>query len=337
MKTFAIILGVIGAIVATAGLYNMATSQTNQGVPEHVREMFTNWKSHHQKGYGASAEESYRLQVFYQNYNKINGLNAKGGARFALNDFADLSIDEFKNRYMGYKHSTGPRENVKSLKGLEVPQNVDWVADGAVNTPQKQHDCGGCYTFSSSGALEGLTFIKTGELLNFSKQQIIDCSQKYGNSGCGGGNFAETFEYTKDHGLVEEAQYPYMNADGFKCNTSVEAQGYETNTGYVEVPTKDNKELMAALSRQPVGVAVDADDIMFYEGGVFTNDCATDLNHAILAVGYGVDKETGKSFYKIKNSWGEKWGEGGFIRLERTEEDGEGKCGVLIQPVYPTI
>jgi len=104
MKRFAIILGIIGAFVATAGLYNMTTSQTKLDVPEHVREMFINWKSEHQKGYGATAEESFRLQVFYENYKKVNFLNAKGGATFALNLFADLSSEEFKIQYMGYKH-----------------------------------------------------------------------------------------------------------------------------------------------------------------------------------------------------------------------------------------
>jgi len=337
MKTFAIILSVVGAIVATAGLYNMATSQTNQGVPEHVREMFTNWKSEHQKGYGASAEESFRLQVFYENYKKINGLNAKGGATFALNHFADLSIGEFKNGFMGYKHSEGPRENVKSLKGSEVPERVDWQAMGATNTPEQQDKCGGCYSFSTTGGLEALNFIKTGELLSFSKQQIIDCSVKYGNNGCHGGNFEPTYRYTAEHGLVPETQYPYMNSDAASCNKSLEAQGVKYNSAYVNVPYGSNDELMSALSRQPVSVAVDADDLQFYKGGVFVNDCDTGLNHAILAVGYGVDKETGQSFYKIKNSWGANWGEGGFVRVERTNIDGKGKCGVLMNPVYPTL
>lgn len=96
--------------------------------------------------------------------------------------------------------------------------------------------------------------------------------------------------------------------------------------------------MKAALSAQPVSVAVDADDMQHYKGGVFTNNCATGLNHAILAVGYGVDKETGKPFYKIKNSWGPTWGESGFIRLERTEKENDiGKCGVLMNSVYPTV
>jgi len=94
---------------------------------------------------------------------------------------------------------------------------------------------------------------------------------------------------------------------------------------------------MIALSRQPVSVGVDADVWQFYKGGVFVNVCATELNHAVLAVGYGVDKETGQSFYKIKNSWGANWGEGGYIRVERTKIDGKGKCGILMRSSYPTI
>jgi len=94
---------------------------------------------------------------------------------------------------------------------------------------------------------------------------------------------------------------------------------------------------MIALSRQPVSVHVDAENMQFYKGGVFVNDCATRLNHAVLAVGYAVDNETGQSFYKLKNSWGANWGEGGYIRVERTKIDGKGKCGVLMYSMYPNI
>lgn len=339
MKAATIILSVIGALVVTVGLYNMATSQTNQGVPEHVREMFINWKSEHQKGYGASAEESFRLQVFYDNYKKVNRKNAEGGATFALNLFADLSTDEFIAGYTGYKHQESPKEYEDLLGGLESPSEVDWVAQGAVNTPMQQKKCGSCYAWSTTGALEGLTFIKTGKLHVFSKQQLVNCSKPYGNNGCHGGNFEPSFRYTRDHGLVEESDYPYENSDEHSCNRAKEAQArlHKYNKGYYNVRAQSNLHLKAALSAQPVSVAVDADDLQLYHGGVFVNDCATGLNHAILAVGYGTDKETGKMYYKIKNSWGTKWGEGGFVRLERTDKENEkGKCGVMMNPVYPT-
>lgn len=241
MKTAAIILSVIGALIATAGLYNMATSQTNQGVPEHVREMFINWKSEHQKGYGATAEESFRLQVFYDNYKKVNALNAEGGATFALNLFADLSVDEFRIGYTGYKHQESPKEYAELSEGLESPSEIDWAAKGATNTPQQQAKCGSCYTFSTTGALEALTFIKTGKLHQFSKQQIVDCSKSYGNNGCHGGNFGPSYRYTRDHGLVEESEYPYMNAEQ-SCNKSKEAQARLTkyNKGSFNVRAQSN-------------------------------------------------------------------------------------------------
>jgi len=319
----------------------MATSQTNQGVPEHVKEMFTNWKSSQQTGYGATAEESFRLQVFYQNYKKVNALNALGGATFALNKFADLTQEEIRTQYMsGYKSEEGPRKPAKSLKG-PVPDSVDWSTKGATNRPMQQGKCGGCYSFSSTGALEALHFIKTGKLIDFSQQQLIDCSRDapYTNKGCNGGRMDVSFNYTAEKGITTQAEYPYRNSPyADQCDEDITPKGKIVNDGFEWVPKFSNIEMMAAVQQQPISVAVNAFNWDFYAGGMFNDLCDEQmLNHAVLLVGYGFDEKTGKKYYKIKNSYGADWGRDGYILLEQKPDGEPGRCGVLSEGIYPTM
>jgi len=92
---------------------------------------------------------------------------------------------------------------------------------------------------------------------------------------------------------------------------------------------------MAAIQNQPVSVAIDGSNIQLYQGGVFDGYCSTNVNHAVLAVGYG--EENGKKFYKIKNSWGQNAGEHGYYRILREEGFNAGKCGIATYSVYPTV
>ncbi len=96
---------------------------------------------------------------------------------------------------------------------------------------------------------------------------------------------------------------------------------------------------MAAVAIGPVSVAIEADQSSFqsYSGGVLTSACGSSLDHGVLVVGYGTDN--GQKYWKIKNSWGSTWGEEGYIRISRgnNDNDGAGQCGVLSQPSYPEV
>ena len=95
-----------------------------------------------------------------------------------------------------------------------------------------------------------------------------------------------------------------------------------------------NQALKASIANQPTNVSIDAgDDMMFYNGGIFNGQCGDDLNHAILGVGYGSDN--GKDYWLVKNSWGETWGEGGYIRFRRDSDERTGICGILLDDYYP--
>ena len=87
-----------------------------------------------------------------------------------------------------------------------------------------------------------------------------------------------------------------------------------------------------ALTQQPVSICLDCARRVFqhYSSGVIKRGCGTSLDHCVLAVGYTDDA------YIIKNSWGETWGENGYLRVAKHNENGPGVCGVLEVPAYPT-
>lgn len=175
--------------------------------------------------------------------------------------------------------------------------------------------------------MEGIHQITTGDLVSLSEQQVLDCSA--GSNGCNGGFMDKAFQYIiSNGGLTTEDTYSYTAAQG-TCQQSV--QPAVTISGYQDVPTNDEDALAAAVANQPVSVAVDAHNFQFYKSGVMTGDsCGTSLNHAVTAVGYGT-AEDGSQYWLLKNQWGQNWGEGGYMRLER----GTGACGVAQQASYP--
>jgi len=166
-------------------------------------------------------------------------------------------------------------------------------------------------------------------LTSISEQQLVDCSRKQGNQGCNGGLMDYGFQYIiTNKGITTEAAYPYT-ATG--PNTCKKATSASTISSFKDVPAGDETSLLAAVAKQPVSIAIEADQSAFqlYSGGVFTAACGTNLDHGVLAVGYGTD--AGKDYWIVKNSWGASWGEAGYIRLVR----GKNQCGLANAASYP--
>jgi C1A family cysteine protease len=154
--------------------------------------------------------------------------------------------------------------------------------------------------------LEGLHFIKKKSLLSFSEQQLVDCSQSYGNDGCDGGLMDYAFQYVEKQGIELESVYPYTAEDG-KCAYKTDKVVFK-NTGYKDVKANTPTALETAIVQQPISVAVEADQSAWqlYSSGVITPaHCGTQLDHGVLAVGYGTD--AGKEIYIVKNSWGAEY------------------------------
>ena len=176
--------------------------------------------------------------------------------------------------------------------------------------------------------------MKNGRLESFSEQNLVDCDTN--DAGCNGGLMDNAFSWIKKNGGLElENDYKYT-ATTNRCSqdTSKLVSG-SSPASWVDVK-QTNDDLLAAIQKQPVSVAIEADQssFQFYSSGVLTARCGTNLDHGVLAVGYGT--LDGVDYYKLKNSWGSSWGMDGYVLLERKDVKG-GQCGILLAASYPVL
>jgi len=291
-------------------------------------------------------ERALRKEVFAQNMAFIEARNAEDHPyKLGVTAFADLTPEEFSD-YLGYRGSTKDTLDAPLLgthvadPAASVPESMDWRSKGAVTPVKDQGRCGSCWAFSSTGALEGAWQLATGKLVSISEQQLVDCAKfSVGNMGCSGGRQTAAFTYAEKHTMVTEDSYPYEGKSGtFKhCNADKGTAAIPDGdvTGYKQVAHSEDA-LMQAIAQQPVSVAIEADQMVFqhYTSGVLDgSSCGAQLDHAVLAVGYGKTL-TGQTYWIVKNSWGAKWGEDGYVRIIR----GKDECGILNgPPVYPVV
>lgn len=280
-KTLALLLALMGAVSV---LYNQ--TQTESTLTE-----FQSWKSKYSIKYDSMFEESYRERIFLENLAKIKLHNANQYKTYEMgvNQFSALTQEEFVQQYLG---TIVPTENMIVAEEVEdiIVGDVDWVSQGATTPIKNQGQCGSCWAFSTTGALEGLSKIGYGTLQSFSEQQLVDCSSSYGNQACNGGLMDNAFKFVKDHGIVHEDEYPYKAVKQACAKTG----GDFKISGFTDI--KNCNDLASALTGRPVSVAVDASNWSAYKTGVF-NNCATRLNHGVLLVGVTTDS------WRVKNSW----------------------------------
>jgi KDEL-tailed cysteine endopeptidase len=278
-----------------------------------------------------------RFQNYKENMEFVNAHNAfASNYTYTLGEtiFADLSLEEFRAQKNAYL--TGGHCSAFVSEGAS-PSSIDWRTKGAVTPVKDQGQCGSCWSFSATGAMEGAWQIATGDLVSLSEQQLVDCSAgfKYGNHGCNGGLMDGAFQYAIDNGMCTEAEYSYQARSGTceECDAVVEI------SSCVDVTPENEVALENAVSQGPVSVAIEADTRTFqlYTGGVLTSDaCGTNLDHGVLVVGYGT--EGAQDYWLVKNSWGTSWGEDGYIKLGKTSSThNKGVCGIAMEPSYPVV
>jgi len=357
------------AIVAL--LLGVATAWNQEWTSEDIHEMdhlttFKAWAEAFGRDYADLNEESHRFMVWMDNLYTIGETNSQQlSYKLGLNQFSDMTSDEFKHYVHGDKGACfRPQErnnfirnafgrDLKLIKNklfkddsplnveqepTQLPATVDWSEKGVVTPVKNQGQCGSCWSFSATGALECNYAIKTGTLTSLSEQQLVDCAGiRYGCEGCNGGQMTGAMRYASNEGgLCSEEEYPYQ-ARGGECKSSSCGTKYDANSGVDQVTPDSSTSLEEAVAKGCVSIGIEADQIAFqhYSSGVLDGKCGTSIDHGVLVVGYGT--EDGKDYWKVKNSWGETWGESGYINICRNcEANGdEGECGILMQPAVP--
>jgi len=299
--------------------------------------LFQKFKTQFGKVYFDEHDEMYRRQVFIANLQYIREHNAgEQTYTLAMNKFGDLTFEEFHTKFTGFlglRNRFARSQNVADLSTVAPLADVDWSTKGAVTPIKNQGQCGSCWSFSATGSVEGAWFIAKGQLISLSEQQLMDCSKSEGNNSCEGGLMDYAFEYIiKNKGICTEASYPYKAVDeSCKACTNV-----VTISSYKDVAESENA-LLAAVTQQPVSVAIEADQsaFQFYSSGVLTGKCGTNLDHGVLAVGYGT--LSGTDYWKVKNSWGADWGMSGYVLIQRGKAQKGGQCGILMASSYPVV
>ena len=275
------------------------------------------------------------------------------------NEFSGYNLEEF-SLLMGFKNNLNSKlrtnEEIIRIEDnyilSDYPKSVDW-RDTCVTPVKDQGQCGSCWSFSTTGALECAFYNKYNKLVSFSEQQLVDCDNfkngGRGDHGCNGGLMDNAFKFIEKYGgLCTEEEYPYVSGDtktNGDCQKTCQLVSGSKIVSYVDVKPDSDDAMLSALTKQTVSIAIEADslDFQMYKSGVMTGKCGVNLDHGVLTVGYGT--LNGLDYYIVKNSWGTSWGQAGYIYLGRGNDpstgkpynDGHGQCGILMEASYPNL
>jgi C1A family cysteine protease len=297
-------------------------------------KLFINHVQRYNKKYEGADSFFKRFHIFKDNLAYIQAENTKNHSyTLGLNEFADMTKQEFFSTHTGLMQRP---QGVKKAPVFSAPANfaptadVDWRKNGAVTPVKNQGQCGSCWAFSTTGALEGAFQIKEKTLPNLSEQQLVDCAGDSGNMGCNGGLMDYAFTWLQDNGACTQTEYPYK---GYDQDCQKQCQSHYKTKGYTDVQSGSEAALTAAVTKAPTSVAIEADQsaFQFYSGGIFTAACGQQLDHGVTAVGFVTSGS--QPYWIVKNSWGTSWGEQGYIRMVR----GKNQCGINNMASFPTI
>ncbi|EGC38873.1 hypothetical protein DICPUDRAFT_96752 [Dictyostelium purpureum] len=293
----------------------------------------------------SSNEYSAKFETFKANLGVIAQLNQKAklhksDTKFGVNEFADLSAAEFRKYYLNAQvakpDASLPMAPLLTEEVLEtIPTAFDWRTKGAVTGVKNQGQCGSCWSFSTTGNIEGQWYLAGNTLVGLSEQNLVDCDhqcmeydgQKSCDAGCDGGLQPNAYRYVIENGgLDSENSYPYLAVTGDSCKFKSGNVAAKISN-FTMIPQNETQMAGYLATHGPLAIAADAAEWQFYIGGVFDLPCGQSLDHGILIVGFSAEKNIFghlKPYWIVKNSWGASWGEQGYLYLGK----GKNLCGV---------
>lgn len=329
-------------------------------VAHDVLMAFREFKTKYRRFY-SSEEEVLRLKNFQDTLQTIAKHNSDPERSWTMgvNQFSDMSDEEFDQKVLmapqdcSATHRSGIKANLSDVPNL--PASMDWREKGVISEVKNQGHCGSCWTFSTVGCLEAHMAIKydAWQAPRLSEQQLVDCAQAFDNHGCSGGLPSHAFQYIQSAGgLSTEFSYPYHAKDGTCAFNSTgplapgspfeplsAGVGAVVPGGSVNISQGDEASLQYYIATKgPVSVAFQvASDFRHYSTGVYSSTVCKngpgDVNHAVLAIGYGTDPSSSKKYWTIKNSWDYTWGNEGFFKIEAFKN----MCGVANCNAFPDL
>ncbi|KAJ1628915.1 hypothetical protein T492DRAFT_134994 [Pavlovales sp. CCMP2436] len=317
------------------------------------------WKAKYRptRPYESIATEVQAFRAYIENDQVIsthNGDHASSYYSLGHSEWSAHSFHEFEGLMFPVKAqdimppvyaAAGEHEYLDAAgKKRPIPESVDWTKEGAVTSVKNQGECGSCWAFASSGAIEGICAIEGQSVssegpVSLSQQELVSCdvgtlSAPYADDGCDGGLPQNAFGYVQETGgICTDSEYTYVSGNGhsYPCTHCSKRL---TIGGYMTVEPGNEEALMHAVAQQPIAVGIQANSmqLQLYRSGVFDSpSCGKEPDHAVLIVGYGTTS-TNVPYWKVKNSWGDTWGDNGYFYMKR----GVNQCGITTMPTYPT-
>ncbi|KAL4440903.1 hypothetical protein ABPG74_009316 [Tetrahymena malaccensis] len=295
----------------------LTTSKSLISKKSQLQRDFQQFKKTYGKSYESKEHESYRFNAFLENIKQADILNDENpSAEFGVTQFSDLTKDEFLSLYANaqlpsqadifdsyVQNNSGTKETQVNL-----PQKWDIRVNGHgyLQKVKDQGACGSCWAFGITSTIENLYSFKKNLNINFSEQQLVDCTHS-GINGCHGGWFTDGYEYAKSTGIAITSRYPYTATFG-TCRDKQVGQLYKIST-YKNLPNDSNSIKQALVTNGAISVAVDAGNWASYRSGIFSVRTTGQINKAATIIGYG------PNYWLIRNTWGTGWGEAGHIRV----------------------